>query len=64
MLTDNANPQEIKKQMFVFQNNRTNKMHLFAFSLLRLTASICFEHLFAYHQEALYIQQLAYFQPC
>jgi hypothetical protein len=34
---------------------------LFASSLLRLIASICFEHLFAHHQEAPYIQQLVYF---
>jgi hypothetical protein len=34
---------------------------LFAFSLLRLIASTCFQHLFAHHQEVLYIQQLVYF---
>jgi hypothetical protein len=34
---------------------------LFAFSLLRLIASTCFEHLFAHHQEALYVQQLVCF---
>jgi hypothetical protein len=34
---------------------------LFAFSLLRLIASTCFEYLFAHHQEALCTQQLVYF---
>jgi hypothetical protein len=34
---------------------------LIVFCLLRLTASTCFKHLFAHHQEALYIQQLVYF---
>jgi hypothetical protein len=34
---------------------------LLAFSLLLLIASICFEHLFAHHQEVLYIQQFVYF---
>jgi hypothetical protein len=34
---------------------------IFAFSLLRLIASTCFEHLLAHHQEVLYVQQLVYF---
>jgi hypothetical protein len=34
---------------------------LFTFSLLRLIASTCFQHLFAHHQEALYVQQLVCF---
>jgi hypothetical protein len=33
---------------------------LFAFSLLQLTAFTCFEHLFAHHQEVLYIQRSVY----
>jgi hypothetical protein len=43
-----------------WQHNRTNKMHFFVLSLLRKIASTCFEHLFAHHQEVLYIQQLVY----
>jgi hypothetical protein len=43
----------------IYQYNTTNNA-LFAFSLLRLIASTCFEDLFAHHQEALYIQ-LVYF---
>jgi hypothetical protein len=34
---------------------------LFAFSLLCLTASTCFEHLFVHYQEVMCIQQLVYF---
>jgi hypothetical protein len=34
---------------------------LFAFSLLWLIASTCLEHIFAHHQEAIYIKQLVYF---
>jgi uncharacterized membrane protein len=34
---------------------------LFAFSLLRLIASACFEPLFAHNQGVLYVQQLVYF---
>jgi hypothetical protein len=30
------------------------------FKGLRLIASTCFKHLFAHHQEAIYIQQLIY----
>jgi hypothetical protein len=33
----------------------------FAVSSLQLIACTCFEHLFANHQEVLYIQQLIYF---
>jgi hypothetical protein len=32
----------------------------FAFSLLRLIASTCLEHLFVHHREALYVKQLVY----
>jgi hypothetical protein len=34
---------------------------LFACSLLRLAATTCFQHLFAHHQETLYVKQLVYF---
>jgi hypothetical protein len=34
---------------------------LFAFNLLQLIASTCFEHLSSHDQEELYIQQLVYF---
>jgi hypothetical protein len=36
---------------------------LFASSLLRLIASTYFEHLFAHHLEALYIQHFVYTVP-
>jgi hypothetical protein len=34
---------------------------LFIFSLFRLRASTCFEHIFAHNQKVLYVQQLVYF---
>jgi hypothetical protein len=48
-------------ERFLRSVQQDQQVALFAVSLLRSIACTCFEHLFALHQEALYIQQLVYF---